>query len=282
MEQIAQALDRDFPLTKQDAMNIALTKEPMKLARELMARFSPKWFLGWRDITNVGNERTIIACATPKVPIGHTFPLFFAPGVPGKVLCALLANLNSLVTDYAARQKVGGTHITYNFLKQFPIMPPDEWSQLSQADCGLDFGAVFSRVLELVYTAADLAPLAKDCGYDAPPFVWDDDRRFEIRCELDAASFHLYLPCDAIGGWRRADGETSDQLAALQKHFPTPRDAVAFILDQFPIVRQKDEQAHSRYRTRERILEIYDAMLAARRSGSPYQTRLDPPPGTGS
>jgi hypothetical protein len=120
-----------------------------------------------------------------------------------------------------------------------------------------------ARVLELVYTADDLAPLARDCGYDGPPFAWDEARRFEIRCELDAAFFHLYLPAEANGEWRMADGETAEQLVALRKHFPTPRDAVGFIMDQFPIVRQKDEQAHGRYRTREHILEVYDAMLAA-------------------
>jgi len=124
--------------------------------------------------------------------------------------------------------------------------------------------------------------LARDCGYDGPPFVWDETRRFEIRCELDAAFFHLYLPCESTGNWQRAEGETPEQLADLQKHFPTPRDAVAFILDQFPIVRQKDEQAHGRYRTKERILEIYDALLAAQRTGKPYQTTLNPPPGRGN
>jgi hypothetical protein len=25
-----------------------------------------------------------------------------------------------------------------------------------------------------------------------PPFVWDPARRFQLRCELDAAFFHLY------------------------------------------------------------------------------------------
>jgi len=122
--------------------------------------------------------------------------------------------------------------------------------------------------------------LARDCGYDGPPFAWDDERRFEIRCELDAAFFHLYLPCEPDGSWRRAEGETSEQLAALMHHFPQPRDAVAYILDQFPSVRQKDEQAHGRYRTKERILEIYDAMLAAQRSRQPYQKKLNPPPGS--
>jgi hypothetical protein len=57
--------------------------------------------------------------------------------------------------------------------------------------------------------------------------------------------------------------KTEAELAALKHHFAQPRDAVAYILDQFPIVRQKDEQAHGSYRTKERILAIYDAMLAA-------------------
>ncbi len=65
----------------------------------------------------------------------------------------------------------------------------------------------------------------------------------------------------------------------MKRHFATPRDAVAFILDQFPLVRQKDEAAFGRYRTQERILEIYDAMLAAQKSGAPYETSLNPPPG---
>ena len=48
------------------------------------------------------------------------------------------------------------------------------------------------RVLELTYTAWDLQPFAKDCGYDGAPFVWNEERRFQIRCEIDAAFFHLY------------------------------------------------------------------------------------------
>jgi hypothetical protein len=54
---------------------------------------------------------------------------------------------------------------------------------------------------------------------------------------------------------------------------------VAYILDTFPIVRRKDEAAHNGdFRTKRVSLEIYDAMLEAIRTGTPYQTRLDPPP----
>lgn len=141
------------------------------------------------------------------------------------------------------------------------------------------------RVLELTYTAWDLESFGKDCGYDGPPFRWDDARRRLLRCELDAAFFHLYLPSDKDGGWipaRKSDGAVQDEapedLAILKAHFPTPRHAVDYIMDSFPIVKRRDEAAHGVYRTKLLILEIYDAMQTAIRAGASYQTRLAPPP----
>ena len=107
-----------------------------------------------------------------------------------------------------------------------------------------------------------------------------------MRAELDAAFFHLYLPADANGDWvpaRKADGcphdETPEQLAGLKRRFPNPRDAVAYIMDTFPIVKRKDEERYGTYRTKEMILQIYDEMQEAIRTGKEYQTKLDPPPG---
>ncbi|MBI3089596.1 MAG: hypothetical protein HYY96_02930 [Candidatus Tectomicrobia bacterium] len=138
-------------------------------------------------------------------------------------------------------------------------------------------GRLLPRVLELTYTAWDLAPFAKDCGYDGPPFRWDEERRFLLRYELDAAFFHLYL---GSGKWRGASGETEEELAALQARCPTPRDAAAYILDTFPIVKRKDEQRFGEYRAKRLILEVYDAMQRATTTGQPYQTLLDPRPRT--
>jgi len=145
---------------------------------------------------------------------------------------------------------------------------------------------VEKRSLELTYTAWDAENFARDCGWGGPPFRWDEDRRFLIRCELDAALFHLYLPADENGDWcpaHKADGcpngQKPEQLEELKRHFPTPRDAVDYIMDTFPIVRRKDEAAYDEYRTKRVILEIYDAMQEAIRIGRPYETRLDPPPG---
>ena len=64
----------------------------------------------------------------------------------------------------------------------------------------------------------------------------------------------------------------------LRESFPEPRDAVAYIIDTLPIVRRKDEQQFGSYRTKETILEIYDAMAEAIRTGQQYESMLDPPP----
>ncbi|NGO39044.1 hypothetical protein G4L39_06490 [Limisphaera ngatamarikiensis] len=110
------------------------------------------------------------------------------------------------------------------------------------------------RVLELTYTAWDLAPFARDLGYDGPPFRYDPERRARLRAELDALFFLLYL--GTPDEWER---EATPELKAL---FPTPRRAVEYILEQFPIVRRKDEERFGEYRTKRLILEIYDAMVA--------------------
>jgi hypothetical protein len=45
------------------------------------------------------------------------------------------------------------------------------------------------------------------------------------------------------------------------------RDAVASILDQFPIVRRRDEERHGRYPTKEIILAAYDELIEECRRG---------------
>jgi hypothetical protein len=50
------------------------------------------------------------------------------------------------------------------------------------------------------------------------------------------------------------------------------------ILESFNLVRDRDVAEFGEYRIKRVILEIYDAMADAERTGVPYQTRLDPPP----
>lgn len=223
--------------------------------RELDARMSGKWerrwLLGWRDICRSTDQRTVIAAILPLAAVGHTMPLLLTDAEP-PLVAALYANLCSFALDYAARQKIGGTHLTYSYIKQLPVLAPVTYSFLARwylASSVLDF--VLGRVLELTYTAWDLEPFARDVGYQGPPFRWDAARRFLLRSELDAVFFHLY-------GFSRGDTD--------------------YILDTFPIVHKNDVKLHGEYRTKRVILEIYDAMADAARTGVPYVTRLDPPP----
>jgi hypothetical protein len=69
--------------------------------------------------------------------------------------------------------------------------------------------------------------------------------------KLDAAFFHLY---------------------------GIERDDVHYIMETFPIVKRKDEARFGSYRTKDTILDTYDAMHRAMDKGDPYQTILEPPP----
>ena len=121
---------------------------------------SPKWLMGWRDICRATDARTVIASVVPRSGVGHTMPLFCFDQ-PVILQAAFLANLLSTVLDYIARLKVGGTHLTYGYLKQFPVLPPSTYSPD-------DIRFIVPRVFELTYTAYDMAGWAEDlwCSMD--------------------------------------------------------------------------------------------------------------------
>jgi len=212
-----------------------------------------RWLLAFRDVCSSVDERTVITCLIPRVAVGHTAPLLFVQNADVSVTSALYGTLCSFVFDYVARQKIGGTHLTYGCFEQLPVPPLQvlrssmPWnSTASLADW------IQPRILELTYTAQDLEPFATDCGWGGGSFRWDESRRKRIRCELDAAFFHLY----GIG-----------------------RDDVEYIMETFPIVRRNDEAAHGEYLTKRVILEVYDKLQNAIETGRAYETILDPPPG---
>ena len=226
------------------------------------------------------NERTVVGGVFPFSAVGNNLPVWTSDSEDAVLLPALLS---SFVCDLAARFKVGGTHLNFFIAEQVPVLPPEVSDRLvpwSTGDSVREW--MLPRVLELTYTAGDIEPFAANSGRDVPPFRWDHDRRFLLRCELDAAFFHLYLPANEDGSWRAAgysDGrtcdETPEQLTELRCRFPTPRAAVYYIMDTFPIVRRQDEQKHGNYRTKCLILNIYDGMLASITSTKSYRTQCN-------
>ncbi|MCC7169021.1 MAG: hypothetical protein IT459_01120, partial [Planctomycetes bacterium] len=228
----------------------------------LAGRWDREWLIGWRDICRSTDERTVIAGVVPRVGVGHKFPLMTpADAIEPKSLACIVAMLSSFVVDYVARQKIGGTSLTYHYIKQFPVLPPDAFvatTLYSGGDAVREW--IAARVIELVDISQDMDQLASDLGYDGPPFEWNEERRFRLRCELDAAFFHLY---------------------------GIARDDVDYILETFPIVKKNDEKRWGEYRTKRVILEVFDAMARAasttahaRDAGTAAATDIRPNAGT--
>ena len=208
-----------------------------------------QWFFGFRDVSSATNERTAIGAVFPRAAVGNSINLIL--GLTAVEALQLLANINSTAFDYATREKMSGMHLNIWIFRQLPMLPLSDYTQTLPWLGGPLRDWVLLRAMELAYTAWDLEPFANACGWDGPPFVWDDARRALIRCELDAVFFHLY-------GVARED--------------------VAYILEAFPIVRRSDEEAHGEYRTKRVILELYDQMQLAIDTKRLYATVLDPPP----
>jgi hypothetical protein len=248
-----QAQERDVPASqKRDPTRFVIPQSWLDYdvvrSRRLQGT-GERWSFAFCDVTSALNERTCIAAVIPVSGLTRSMPaIYIEPPVIDKVI-KLVSALSSLPVDYLARLKVATNHLTQGIMDSMPLPPPRAWD----ADFGarLDLAAIRARVLELVYTAWDMTGFARDCGYEGPPFKWDDERRFLLRAELDAFYFHLYK---------------------------FERDDAVYILGTFPKIRNKDEQRFGEYRTKRVILEIYDAMAQAERTGVLYQTRLDPPP----
>lgn len=162
--------------------------------------------------------------------------------------------------------------MNFFIVEQFVIAAPDWFDSVGPSNSPWrEF--ISLRTLELSATADDMSPFSRDLWPegDGAVFRYDPERRFEIRCELDAAFFHLYL--GTADDWRaKASPE-------LLKALPTPRDAVAYIMETFPIVKKKDIAAHGVYRTKEHILALYDQLQSSLATNTPFVSALTPPPG---
>ena len=255
-----EILESVLPLRSKDAGTA--------FAEELLSCASPRWLMGWRDITNSTNERTVVGGVFPFSAVGNSLPVWTSSSEDAALIPALLS---SFVCDFAARLKVGGTHLNFFIAEQIPALPPTALNRPAPWSTGGSLREwLLSRIHELTYSDWALQPFAAECGLDGPPFHWNADRRSLARCELDAAFFHLYLPTDVNGGWRLTTSsnrcpraETREQAAALCHRFHTPRDAVAYIMDTFPAIGQKDLRTYGEYHTKRVILELYDSMQEA-------------------
>ena len=203
------------------------------------------YMLAFKDVTSPTNARSMIAAVIPSSGVGNTLPLVLRDleeGLfPAQLAATFLGNLNATVFDFIARQKIQGQHLNWFIVEQLPVVRLGRYE--SERFGGKTAGDIVrAAVLELTYTAHDMAPFARDMGYVdeagevKPPFVWDGDRRLKLRAELDAVYFHLYGVTD--------------------------RDDVRYIYSTFPIVERQEMDAFDRFRSRDLCLAYMNALAA--------------------
>ena len=252
--------------------------------KEILKQTNSNFFHGFRDITNSTNERTVISCFNGLSAIGHTQPiLIFSKSNPVDQL-VFNSLISSLTLDFVSRQKVGGTHLTYNYFKQLPILIFSSISKITKKE-------IVSISIELIYSSWDIKAFTdelweeadqdlrnaievqweenraetgghrldlpewknaypeiaweKEKGCPLPPFKWDEKRRARLKAELDAYFALLY-------------GLERDEL----RYILDPQDVYG---DEFPGetfrgLKEKDIRKFGEYRTRRLVLEAYDRL----------------------
>ena len=113
-----------------------------------------------------------------------------------------------------------------------PVLPPSAYTPAHLA-------FIIPRVLELTYTSHSMAPFARDLGYDGPPFAWDEDRRAQLRAELDA-------------WYARAYGLTRDEL----RYILDPADVKGpdYPSETFRVLKTNEIRRFGEYRTARLVL----------------------------
>jgi hypothetical protein len=202
----------------------------------LLDRRSPKWLMGWRDIVRSTDERTVIASVFPRSGVGDTFLLMLPKKIKGNSLALLLADQNSLVHDYCARQKVGGIHLKFFTKKQLPVLPLVYYLSRSK-----EF--IIERVKELTITSHHMNGWAEEIGFAGELFnFYSSDRALKI-AEIDALYARLY-------------GLTREELMFILD--PESVMGVGYPSQTFPGLKNKEIREYGEYRTMRLVLEAWD------------------------
>lgn len=242
------------------------SKELSKAVFEVAEKLCPKYLMGFRGITNVTNERTVISSIIPFSGVGHSMLLYSVKQSSTLAAC-LLANFLSLELDVIARMKLGGTNLTYGYFRQFPVLPPSAYHEAA-----LSF--IVPRVMALTYTANDMTEWAKALWNDSTPamrqkmlelngknrkfsqensgstlacgpYIYDDIKRAILRAELDAYFARLY-------GLTRTELQyILDPHSVMGEDYPS---------ETFRVLKEGEIAKYGEYRTQRLVLEAWDRM----------------------
>lgn len=207
------------------------------------------WMLCFRDISKSTNERTIIATIVPKQGFNNKTPIIFEESgiLDGTIMCGILS---SIVFDYVTRQKVGGKSMNFFYVKQFPVLTPEQIPSAMQWQ-------IVKRVAELCYFNHDMDGWASELWEEMneeqraelpqlgaqQPWIYNPKRRAILQAELDAIFAHLY-------------GLNTEDL----RYILDPEDVCGkgCINETFRVLKDNELRQYGEYRTKRLVLEAWD------------------------
>ena len=207
------------------------------------------WMLCFKDISKSTNERTIIATIVPKQGFNNKTPIIFEESgvLDGTIMCGILS---SIVFDYVTRQKVGGKSMNFFYVKQFPVLTPEQIPSAMQWQ-------IVKRVAELCYFNHDMDGWASELWDEMneeqraelpqlgaqQPWIYNPERRAILQAELDAIFAHLY-------------GLNTEDL----RYILDPEDVCGkgCINETFRVLKDNELRQYGEYRTKRLILEAWD------------------------
>ncbi|MBM4346431.1 MAG: hypothetical protein FJ100_23895 [Deltaproteobacteria bacterium] len=212
-----------------------------------------RYRIGFGDVANPRNERSLTACLVPPgVVCGDKVPTVDFGWQDEWAYLPWLAVANSFSMDWMARSKLSSPKMSFTLMDSLPFPRPklaDPWVRLAAP-----------LVLRLTCTAPEMTP------------YWNEMAQFGLCVPTPEGT----VPPTAL--LADADRDAArNELDALVAHdvFGLTRAELESVLDTFPVVRRRDEAAHGESRTKRLILEAYDAMAAAAKTGTAYQSPLE-------
>lgn len=213
-------------------------------------KWEHSYYIAFRDVARAADARTCIASLMPSgIAAGDKAPLVFTSRslIPSACFAAMLS---SLVFDYVARQKVGGSSMALFIMKQQPVLTPDQIPSSMQWQ-------IVKRVAELCYFNHDMdgwalelwEEMSEEQRSELPqlgnqqPWIYNPERRAILQAELDAIFAHLY-------------GLNTEDL----RYILDPEDVCGkgCINETFRVLKDNEQRQYGEYRTKRLVLEAWN------------------------
>lgn len=145
--------------------------------------------LGFRDISNATNERTMISSLIPDMPCGNVIGLLRSHESNH---WTNLAILNSLPFDWTVRQRIGGTHLNWFIVQELPLLPREVVNATVEiakyvAALGMPANVFSPDWLRLRYIVPALTSSSWKSLWAITPY-----ERLRLRCMLDSIIAELF------------------------------------------------------------------------------------------